>query len=90
MGRQNARKLALAGGQTIKELRDLVDSYMGGSKPARVNKGLTADHAKKIFTDALATFPDDYVFKEAWYDDRGRNMSAKDTLMVQNVLRECG
>ena len=90
MGKNKARKIALEGGKTVLELRELVKSYKGGDSPANINKGIRREDAKKIFLRALYALPDEYVFEAAYYDDRGKNLSARDTLLVTNVLRECG
>lgn len=92
MNKRAAKSLAESGTITVGQLRALIDGARARGGMSRVNPAIPLDRALDIYTGALAgrdaaeapkgLVPDPYR--------HNRSKPSRDSLIVTNILRDCG
>lgn len=91
MGKRKARAAAMAGNISVGQLREAISSMRGVDGMSRVNPAFPLDYVLNIYMGALDGRPDDEVPKPETYDIyRERMKPSRDSMLVTNILRDCG
>ena len=91
MKRSEAKVGATRGVVSFGELRNLIRSSRGRGGMSRVNPAFTLEQVLDIYERAIANRPDGEVppgFRDD-YRRPGRMRRTRDSLIVQNILRDC-
>jgi hypothetical protein len=89
MNRATAKRLATAGGYTFGELRGLIASARGARPRSRVNPAFPLEAVLDMFVRAIANRGDNEVATSTRYDCVRGVVRTGESLIVQNILREC-
>lgn len=91
MNRRAAKEKATSGQVSIGDLRKLIAEARPRGGMSRVNPQFTLEQTCDIFERALAGRDDVEVPKGMRYDPyKRRAIATRDSLLINNVLRDCG
>jgi hypothetical protein len=91
MNRREASRQATESTRSWGDLRRLIEAARGRGGMSRLNPGLTHEQALDMLAAGIKGRPDDEV-PTGLKDDifrPGRQKRTRDSLIVQNILREC-
>ena len=91
MNKREAVRQATESTRSFGELRRLIEAARGRGGVSRVNPGIPREQALNILAAGIKDRPDDEVppgLKDDIYHP-GAKKRTRDSLIVQNILREC-
>jgi hypothetical protein len=92
MNRREAKARSQASEISIGDLRHLIANARGRGGMSRVNPTFTLERACEIYSRALEGRDDAEVpkgLKPDVYSAKGRMVPTRDSLTIQNILRDC-
>jgi hypothetical protein len=90
MNRRAAAEKATESSISIGDLRRMIAATRGRGGMSRVNPKIPLELVLDIFERAIAGRPDDEVpIGTRWDSVRRRTMRTRDSLIMQNILRDC-
>jgi hypothetical protein len=91
MNKQTAKKMAQSNELSVGDLRKMIAAARPRGGMSRVNPQFTLEQTCDIFEKALAGREDGEIPKGMRYDPyKNREMPSRDSLMINNILRDCG